>query len=125
MMFEASKLLLDRKISRHTLISGMSLAGATTIANALTDRTVSAATNGVEKGRIVENLTGGEVMVEFLLDWKIHYAFDLAGSEKAGFLDAIVDRTQLQYVTCLHEGIAVAMTISIPPAKLQSFSCIP
>ncbi|MDT8398606.1 MAG: thiamine pyrophosphate-binding protein [Pseudomonadales bacterium] len=62
-----------------------------------------------EKSRIVKNMSGGEVMAEFLIDWEIPYVFGLAGSEETGFLDALVDRTQLQYTTCLHENAAMAM----------------
>ena len=55
------------------------------------------------------NLTGGELMAEFLIDWNIPYVFGLAGSEEVGFLDALVDRTALNYATCIHEQVAMAM----------------
>lgn len=116
-MYELSKLLLDRKIGRRTFVrrlaqAGISMAGASTIANSL-----SAAEPGItmpgnaspEKARVVRNMTGGEVMAEFLLDWEIPYIFGLAGSEEVGFLDALADRPQLQYTTCLHENAAMAM----------------
>ena len=53
--------------------------------------------------------TGGELMAEFLIDWNIPYVFGLAGSEEVGFLDALVDRTALNYATCIHEQVAMAM----------------
>jgi benzoylformate decarboxylase len=57
----------------------------------------------------VKDLTGGELMAEFLIDWNVPYVFGLAGSEEIGFLDALVDRTQLNYATCIHEHVAMAM----------------
>ncbi|MBO0722758.1 MAG: hypothetical protein J2P41_18180, partial [Blastocatellia bacterium] len=60
-------------------------------------------------GRVVEGLTGGEVMAEFLLEWQIPYIFGLGGSEEVGFLDALVDRVQLRYVQGLHEAAVLAM----------------
>src|SRR5262245_37725446 len=48
-------------------------------------------------------------MAEFLIDWNIPYVFGLGGSEEVGFLDALVDRVQLQYVQGLHESSVMAM----------------
>jgi benzoylformate decarboxylase len=59
--------------------------------------------------RVVHNMSGGEVMAEFLLEWGIPYVFGLGGSEEVGFLDALVDRGQLQYVQGLHESSVMAM----------------
>lgn len=117
-MFEVSKLLLDHTIDRRTFIermsqAGVSLMGAASIADALGGGDMPAhekpGTPGHEPGRILRNLTGGEVMAEFLIDWHVPYVFGLAGSEEVGFLDALVDRIDLQYCTCLHENAAMAM----------------
>ncbi len=116
-MYELSKLLLDKKIGRRTFINrlvqaGMSIAGASTIANNLAaseHEPMPAGRTTPEKARVVRNMTGGEVMAEFLLDWEIPYIFGLAGSEEVGLLDALVDRPKLQYTTCLHENAAMAM----------------
>jgi len=59
--------------------------------------------------RVVQDMSGGEVMAEFLLEWEIPYVFGLGGSEEVGFLDALVDRVQLQYVQGLHESSVMAM----------------
>jgi len=116
-MFELSKALLDEKIDRRTFVrkmvqAGMTAAGAGAIANRL-DAKESAPTGGgavlPERGRILNGLTGGELMAEFLLDWRVPYVFGLAGSEEVGFLDALVDRPDLRYTTCLHENAAMAM----------------
>ncbi len=116
-MFDVSRLLLDNKISRRSFINrltqaGISVAGAASIADALAanDKPGTAGTGTApESGRVLENHTGGELMAEFLIDWQVPYVFGLAGSEEVGFLDALVDRTQLQYATCLHESAAMAM----------------
>jgi benzoylformate decarboxylase len=116
-MFDIFRLLLDNKISRRSFITrltkaGVSLVGAATIADSLAASEVadiSSSGPAAESGRLLENQTGGELMAEFLIDWHVPYVFGLAGSEEVGFLDALVDRTQLQYATCLHESAAMAM----------------
>ena len=121
-MFELSRQLLDRRIGRRAFVSrlaeaGISLAGATAIADSLGADSLSAAGPGggnpasapPESGRTVTGLTGGEVMIEFLKDWNIRYLFGLAGSEEVGLLDALVDRPEVRYTTCLHENAAMAM----------------
>jgi benzoylformate decarboxylase len=116
-MYELSKQLLDGKIGRRTFISrmvkaGVSLAGAGTIANSLATSESKPLPQGAgtpEQGRVVGNMTGGEVMAEFLVDWDIPYIFGLAGSEEVGLLDALVDRPALRYTTGLHENAVMAM----------------
>ena len=107
-MFESSKLLVDSVISRRTFIqrmtaAGVSLSGAQAIADALLGEAADVG------NATFENLTGGELMAEFLINWNVPYVFGLAGSEEVGFLDALVDRTQLNYATCIHEHVAMAM----------------
>ena len=113
-MFVDAKKLVDQTISRRTFIkritsAGASLAGAQAMAESLSPIAAAASTDAAGHGRVLENLTGGELMAEFLIDWNIPYVFGLAGSEEVGFLDALVDRTALQYCTCLHESAAMAM----------------
>ena len=118
-MFKLSRLLLDNEIDRRTFIkrmtqAGISVAGATSLANSFAgddpaEPGLPATGDAPEKGRIVENMSGGEVMVEFLSDWDVPYLFGLAGSEEVGLLDALVDREDIKYATAIHEGIAMAM----------------
>ena len=118
-MFKLSRLLLDNEIDRRTFIkrlteTGISVAGATSLANSFAADSASQSElpDGEDipaSGRIVENMSGGEVMVEFMADWDIPYLFGLAGSEEAGLLDAIVDREDIKYATAIHEGVAMAM----------------
>ena len=109
------RLLVDQKIDRRTFIrqlgqAGISVAAAASLASSLgatVDNELQHST-GPEQGRIVENMTGGDVMLEFLMDWDVPYLFGLAGSEEVGLLDALVDRP-VPFVTCLHENAAMAM----------------
>jgi len=112
-MFDLNKLLVDNGITRRGFIkkmtqAGMSIAGANALAGAL-GSSANAQEAGIEPSRITKNLTGGELMAEFLLDWDVPFVFGLAGSEEVGFLDALVDRPDLRYTTCIHENTAMAM----------------
>lgn len=111
-MFGPHRQLIDKAISRRAFIqrltaAGISLVGAKAMAASLTGEDADEATPA--QSRVLENHTGGELMAEFLIDWNVPYVFGLAGSEEIGFLDALVDRTQLNYATCLHEHVAMAM----------------
>ena len=116
-MYELSKLLLDGKIGRRAFISrmvkaGVSLAGAGSIANSLAasdKKPLPPGPDSPEQGRVIRDMTGGEAMAEFLVEWDIPYVFGLAGSEEVGFLDALVDRPTLKYTTGLHENAVMAM----------------
>jgi len=111
-MYLSSKDLLDSAINRRTFIqrmtaAGVSLVGAQAMAQSLAGS--GDAAHSLEPTRILTDLTGGELMAEFLIDWNIPYVFGLAGSEEIGFLDALVDRTAINYATCIHEQVAMAM----------------
>jgi thiamine pyrophosphate-dependent acetolactate synthase large subunit-like protein len=108
---ESARTLLDGEISRRTFLRrltalGIAAPGASTVLNTLLPAKAMAAQDGTRRLR---GLTGGELMVETLLDWKVPYVFGLGGSEEVGFLDALVDRDGLHYVLALHEGSAMAM----------------
>jgi len=66
-------------------------------------------TKNIKKSRLLKNITGGELMAEFLIDWNVPYVFGLGGSDEVGFLDALVDKLPLQYIQALHEGSVMAM----------------
>lgn len=128
MLRKLGKEFIDNAIDRRTFIrrltqAGVTLTGATAMADSLgsepiaetraqntqADPAIIPTSSAVDKGRIVKNMTGGDVMLEFLKDWKVPYLFGLAGSEETGLLDALVDRPEIPFVTCLHESAAVAM----------------
>ncbi len=114
-MSDIHRLLVDEEIDRRTFIrrlgqAGISVAAASTIATSLGAATgrESQANTLPEPGRKLENMSGGDVMLEFLMDWDVPYIFGLAGSEEVGLLDALVERP-VPFVTCLHENAAMAM----------------
>lgn len=107
----SARALLDGEVSRRTFLSrlaslGVASTGANALLSTLLPAQAMAASGG---GRRVTNLTGGELMVEFLRDWKVPYVFGLGGSEEVGFLDALTEPDDLHYVLALHEGSAMAM----------------
>src|SRR5262245_51096419 len=107
-MKEIARLFLDRKIGRRAFLSrfaemGVAAPAAAKLAGSLTEPSSDSG------GRVVENMTGGEVMAELLLEWNVPYVFGLGGSEEVGFLDALVDRVDLHFVTGLHEGSVMSM----------------
>lgn len=108
---ESVRALLEGEISRRTFLSRLMTSGiaAPTAASILGSALPGASASGPEPARKLRNHTGGELMAEFLRDWDISYVFGLGGSEEVGFLDALVDRTDLQYVFAIHESAAVAM----------------
>jgi benzoylformate decarboxylase len=130
-MFELSKQFLDHSIKRRTFVrrlaqAGMSLAGATAIANSLAAPGSGGSSGSGDQslpppgpGRTVTGLTGGEVMVEFLVDWDITYMFGLAGSEEIGLVDALVDRP-VKYTTAIHENAVMAMADGFSRATGQT-----
>jgi benzoylformate decarboxylase len=115
--------LLDRQIGRRAFVSqltslGIGAGAATALSRSLDAQAV--APSGASPGRVLENATGGEVMADFLLDWNVPYIFGLGGSEEIGFLDALVDRVQLQYVQGLHESSVMAMADGYARASGQT-----
>jgi benzoylformate decarboxylase len=110
-MRESAKLFLDRKIGRRSFISRLAQVGLASGAASAFARSLEAqtATQGAGPSRVLTDMTGGELMAELLLEWKVPYVFGLGGSEEVGFLDALVDRLSLQYVQGLHEGSVMSM----------------
>lgn len=111
-MRDHARQLLDRKLSRRAFVAAVAQMGVASAAAAKLARSLSAQTmphDTPPPGREVRDMTGGEILAEFLLDWQVPYVFGLGGSEEVGFLDALVDRVQLQYVQGLHEASVMAM----------------
>ena len=123
-MRDAARLFLDRRMTRRGFVSRLTQAGVAAGAAAGLSRSLdarqSAPQPGAPAGRVLHDLTGGEVMAEFLLDWNVPYVFGLAGSEEVGFLDALVDRVKLQYVQGLHESSVMAMADGYARASGQT-----
>lgn len=121
-MRDAARLFLDRRMTRRGFVSRLTKAGVAAGAAAGLSRALDAQAPaaGAPAGRVLHDLTGGEVMAEFLLDWNVPYIFGLAGSEEVGFLDALVDRVKLQYVQGLHESSVMAMADGYARASGQT-----
>ncbi|HJO37786.1 MAG: thiamine pyrophosphate-binding protein [Vicinamibacterales bacterium] len=121
-MKEIAKQFLDRQIDRRTFVSrvaqvGVGASAASSLAGSLS---ASGQVGGAAPGRVLRGQTGGELMAEFLVDWKVPYVFGLGGSEEVGFLDALVDRLSLQYVQSLHEGSVMSMADGYARASGQT-----
>jgi benzoylformate decarboxylase len=109
----AAKLFLERKMGRRAFVSRLARMGiGASVASELALSLSGARAFGAgppAPGRVLEGLTGGELMAEFLQDWGVSHVFGLGGSEEVGFLDALVDRLDLHYVQSLHEGQVMSM----------------
>jgi thiamine pyrophosphate-dependent acetolactate synthase large subunit-like protein len=123
-MRDAARLFLERRMSRRGFVSRLAQAGVAAGAAARLSSSLeaqsAAAQGSATAGRVLHDVTGGEVMAEFLVDWKVPYVFGLAGSEEVGFLDALVDRVALQYVQGLHESSVMAMADGYARASGQT-----
>jgi len=123
-MRDAARLFLDRRLTRREFVSRLTQAGVAAGAAAGLSTTLDASQTtggaGATPGRVLHDVTGGEVMAEFLIDWDVPYVFGLAGSEEVGFLDALVDRVKLQYVQGLHESSVMAMADGYARASGQT-----
>ena len=111
-MQHPAKRFLDRTMTRRSFVSTVAQMGVASGAAAQLAGTLSAQSSvdgPVAPGREVRDMTGGEIMAEFLLEWDVPYVFGLGGSEEVGFLDALVDRVALQYVQGLHEASVMSM----------------
>ena len=111
-MKQTARLFLENKIGRRAFMArlgrvGVASAAASGMAGTL--EAGAAPAEAEEDGRLLRDKTGGELMAEFLLERDARYVFGLGGSEEVGFLDALVDRLELQYVQGLHEGSVMSM----------------
>ncbi len=126
-MKDLARRFLDSRLSRRAFVSRVTRLGVAAGAAARLSGTLAAAADQPPAaapadgaGRVLRDLTGGEVMAEFLIDWNVPDIFGLAGSEEVGFLDALVDRVQLQYVQGLHESSVMAMADGYARASGQT-----
>ncbi len=78
-MADENRLLIDEEIDRRTFMRRLGQAGIS-VAAANSSESLSSP----EPGRILENISAGDVMFEFLMDWDVPYLFGLAGSEYDG-----------------------------------------
>jgi len=57
----------------------------------------------------LKGATGGTVTCQTLRSWGVSHVFGNTGAYEAGFVDALVDYDDIQYVLGLHEGPVMAM----------------
>jgi len=55
------------------------------------------------------DVTGGQVTCELLRQWGVEFVFGNTGGYEPGFLDALIDYPDIQYVLGLQEGAVMAM----------------
>lgn len=104
----SAKGVLDHQVSRRKFV--LSLTGASVYASAA--QSLAASLVEVPKksspGVFFEG-TGGELMAQSLQSAGIKYVFGIPGTDEVGFVDALVDHPEIQYVLGLHEGPIAAM----------------
>lgn len=69
------------------------------------ERTASESTEGVR----VTRTTGKRALMEQLIADGFRYIFGNPGTTEQPFMDILQDYPQLEYILCLHEGVAVSM----------------
>src|SRR5512142_2518662 len=79
-----ARLFLDGRITRRDFVSrvartGVAASAAAGFARALDAQPPVPSVADAAGGRVLQNLTGGEVTAEFLIDWNVPYVFGLAG----------------------------------------------
>ena len=123
-MRDAARLLLNERISRRTFVSRLAQAGVATSAATALGQSLSAAAPpqaGVNPGRVVENLTGGELMAECLLEWNVPVL--LRHRRLRG--DRLSRRARRSHAACntckvLHEGSVMSMADGYARASGQT-----
>jgi benzoylformate decarboxylase len=103
--------LMSGHLSRRQFLAAANAVGVgAAAAGQLADRASAMASDeGVAPARIVKGGTGGRIACEHLREWGVTHVFGNTGAYEAGFLDALVDYPDIQYVLGLHEGPVMAM----------------
>lgn len=101
------KALLEHRTSRRQFVSALAAAGvalpsARAFAASLEPAHAAAPGDAAEA-------SGGELMVRTLKAAGVEYVFGIPGTDEVGFIDALADHPELQYVLGLHEGPITAM----------------
>lgn len=95
-------------ISRREFISKLTQMGVGAMAANSLAGSVALAADDTEIMELA-NVTGGKVTCELLKLWDVEFVFGNTGGYEPGFLDALVDYPEIQYVLGLHEGAVMAM----------------
>lgn len=103
-----TKELLDHRLSRRRFIRVLVSAGVVTSAARSMAASLDAQSPSSRSGEVIE-ASGGELMVRSLKSAGVKYIFGLPGTDEVGFVDALVDHPEIQYLLCVHEGPLAAM----------------
>ncbi len=95
---------LDGRCSRRAFVGRLLGAGVA----AASARAFAASLEVPEAGETIE-ASGGELMARTLRAAGVEYVFGIPGTNEVGFVDALVDHPEIQYVLGLHEGPIAAM----------------
>ncbi len=115
MLRKATLDLMNGDLSRRdflvlTKAAGVSVAAASQLVGAASAN--NAEVEGLPLGGdfiTLKKATGGKITCETLRAWSVTHVFGNTGAYEAGFVDALVDYPDIQYVLGLHEGPVVAM----------------
>jgi benzoylformate decarboxylase len=115
--------LLSNGISRRDFVrrlvaSGVTVTAATSILESVDALAQTPAPVSPEAVKTFEG-TGGEAFAEQLIASGVKYVFGNSASEDAEFYEALVNRTQLQYILTPHEGPGAAMAAGYVKASGQ------
>jgi benzoylformate decarboxylase len=115
--------LLSNGISRRDFVrrlvaSGVTVTAATSILESVDALAQTLAPVSPEAVKTFEG-TGGEAFAEQLIASGVKYVFGNSASEDAEFYEALVNRTQLQYILTPHEGPGAAMAAGYVKASGQ------
>lgn len=95
---------LDGRCSRRAFAVRLAGAGVA----AASARSFAASLEAPGAGETIE-ASGGELMARTLRAAGVEYVFGIPGTNEVGFVDALVDHPEIQYVLGLHEGPIAAM----------------
>ncbi len=115
MLRKATFDLINGDLSRRdflvlTKAAGVGAAAASQLANGASAQNIDA--DPLPPGGefiTLKKATGGDVTAETLRAWGVTHVFGNTGAYEAGFVDALVDYQDIQYVLGLHEGPVMAM----------------
>lgn len=96
------------QMSRREFVSTLGKMGVGALAASQLAESVAMAATDDELLEL-SDVTGGQVTCELLRQWGVKFVFGNTGGYEPGFLDALVDYPDIQYVLGLHEGVVMAM----------------
>ena len=100
--------LSQGRMDRREFVSTLAKMGVGMLAASQLAESVAMAATDDELTELAD-VTGGQVTCELLRQWGVEFVFGNTGGYEPGFLDALIDYPDIQYVLGLHEGAVMAM----------------